>query len=157
MYQHVKNEKGLTLLELLIVMMILSFVMVAMFQVIDVNYATMRDALEEQETRDNLRVFNAHLMQDIVDAPEIGVQNETAFDVLMYTDYQGNARVVKFAHGDGIYEVENGEEKLIVKADKPENSDKPMVYEEDGLIYVNAYAKEVNTLLDFALAPRVRE
>lgn len=156
MFRHIKNQMGLTLVELLLVMTILSFVMIAMFQVFDLNYTTMHDALEGQETRDNLRVFNAYLIQDVADSAYVSIQNEATFDVLVYTDYQGNSRVVKFAHANGVYEVENGEEKLLAKG-IPFDANKPMVYEEGGLIYFNVYAKEVNALLDFAIEPRVRE
>lgn len=153
MLQNVKNEKGLTLIELLITMFILGFIMITMFRMLDLSYSTMDKEIMNQEVRDEVRVFSNYLMQDLVYTDYVKVTNNGTFDVLVYKDFKGNNKIIKFSESEGLSEIIDGRENLIVRGVK-HKEDKPMVWKDGKMINFNFYAKDVNVLLYTSISPR---
>lgn len=156
MSHRAKNEKGFTLVEVLLVMLILSIILVTLVQVVNTNFKTMNDEFQHHEEKENLQVFSSYLFQDLIYAKTIDIRNESAFDVLVYQDRHGNEQKIKFVYDYGIYEIVGEQDVLIAQA-APFDATKPMVYEANGLVYVNAYAKDMNVLVDLAIQPRSKE
>lgn len=155
MYQIHKqnNEKGYTLLELLIVMLILSYILVKTFGLLDLNYQTVRNELNESEMRQEMKILTTFLIEDLMYSEYVQVYNGLNYDTVQYQNAEGKDVAIKFNHEDGIYEIRNGEEKLVATGEKF-NDIYPMVREENGVIIFNFYSRDVNILFDLHIKPR---
>lgn len=152
MCRHLKNEKGFTLLEMLIVMLILSFILIATFDMMNMNYQTVRSELNEADSRQEFKILTSFLSEDLLYSQYVQVFNGGSYDSLHYQTKEGEDRTIKF-NQIGVYDVRNGEEHLIAKGIK-QDSVYPMVREENGAIIFNFYANEINVLMDIYIKPR---
>lgn len=155
MFRSVKNENGMTMLELIITMGILGFIMISAFQLINLNYQKVNKEHISQHERSELKIAMDYMMLDIPYSPYVKVENHNNFDLLIYEDYKKRNKVYKFSYNDGLYEVNGGVENIISKGVAYDES-KKMVYIENDMVKVNFYSKDTNALIDLSIKRRAQ-
>lgn len=150
------NEKGFTLLEILIVMAIGSFVLIAALDLLDTNYRTVNNEMDKNEARDNLKIFSSFLIQDLMYSEDVNVYHSDSYDMLHYIGKGNKEFAIKFDYLGGISEMVDGEEKIIVAGERVQKN-LPMVRKEGNSIIFNFYATSINATMDLTVRPRVSE
>lgn len=150
------NEKGFTLLEVLIVLGILSYLLVQAFQVLNFNFELMDKELSKKDTRDEYRMFTSFMIQDVMLSEDVTVYQGDGYEVLTYTNIDGESETIEFNHENGIFQNIDGERKLIVSGEKVDEVE-PMVKLENEKVSFNFYSKEINTRLSLTISRRVLE
>lgn len=147
------NQKGMTLIEILVVMFILSLILVQLFAVMNANYMNLDKEIDSHETREKFRIYISFMMRDLVFANSYEIQNTDSIDILSYETKEGIFESIIFKE-DGMYVIEHGKEELLVEGERYLEGE-PMVEEVDGVIKFNFFARQVNSLLDLSIDPRI--
>lgn len=150
------NEKGFTLLEVLIVLGILSYLLVQAFQVLNFNFELLDKELSKKDTRDEYRMFTSFMVQDVMLSEDVTVYQGDGYEVLTYINIDGDSETIEFNHENGIYQYIDAERKLIVSGKRIDEAE-PMVKLENEKVSFNFYSKEINTRLFLTISRRVSE
>lgn len=148
-----RNEKGFTLVEMLVVLFILSVIMIQVFRLMDFNYKTVGDEVRNNEARQEFKILTSFVFEELMYAKHVTVYKQSDYDVLYYQSKNGKDVSLKFGYESGIYEIRDGEEVKIISGRRFDDSH-PAVREIDGMIVFNYYSEELNILLDRAIKPR---
>lgn len=151
------NQRGFTLLEVLVVMFILGFILGPMLQLMGKSYAIVQTSKEEQAVRDDFRLFTSYLLEDLLFASSINVQHKTDEDILSYVAKSGRPETLLFSKNDGLSIIQGGKYDLVTKGEIYEEG-LPMVrIDEDGVIRFNFFARPLNVLFVTSVEPRTNE
>jgi prepilin-type N-terminal cleavage/methylation domain-containing protein len=150
----IKNQKGFTLMEILVVIFILSFVLTGIFTVLNWTYKTGYTGVDTQIEQENFRIFNSHLINDLQFAKDIQITNTPGKDTLSYTALNGDVTVAYF-QSDGLYK-KVGTSTIKIATGQVYETGYPAVYfEPDGMIHFNFYASNINSLMYLSVKPIV--
>lgn len=150
---HKWNEKGYTLVEMLVTLFIVSIIMLQAFRMLDANYKTVRNEIQDNQSRQSFKVLSSFLFEDLMYGKYVTVVHQRDYDVLHYQTQNGKDVSLKFTYENGIYELRSGKEVKIAEG-KRFDENYPTVREEGGLIFFNLYLDELNILLDRVIKPR---
>jgi prepilin-type N-terminal cleavage/methylation domain-containing protein len=150
-----KNNRGFTLLELSIVMLLMSIVMTAVLNFIVFGNLITFNEKESYQEKEDINTITKLFFQDMYSIKSVHVENTDNSDVMMYETSEGNIIGYRFKE-DEFYEIIDGKEKLIATGQKVDTS-KDSVYIENGLVVFNYYFKDSNIMWDFNFRPRLFE
>lgn len=149
------NEKGFTMVEILVVMFILALLLIPIFKIMVLSYNTVQEEKMDSTERDDFRFFSTYLIEDLLFAQSVHVLNEAEQDVLSYTTKSGKLEQVYFHETKGILTEQNGKMEKVAAGERFEEG-LPMVrIEKDGLIRFNVYSRELNILFVTSIKPRL--
>ncbi|MFP3727432.1 type II secretion system protein [Priestia filamentosa] len=148
----ISNEKGFTLMEMLVVIFILGLVMSGLFATLNWNFQTAFKGVSNQKELENFRILNNHLIEDIQFAKSIVIDNKANKDTLQYVTIDNKVNILYFESG-ALYKVV-GTEKVKITSGSAYDKTKPAVYLEDtGLVRFNFYADEIKSLMFVSIKP----
>lgn len=159
MYPDVKNpnNKGYTLLEILIALFIIGLLLGPMMQLMGKSYSTVQDAKSEQGLREDFRFFSTYLLDDLLFASSVHVQNSATHDILSYISKTGRSQTLIFDENIGLSLLNGSERELIIGGEKYEVG-LPMVrIDTDGVIRFNFFVRPLNVLFVTSVEPRTNE
>jgi prepilin-type N-terminal cleavage/methylation domain-containing protein len=152
-----RNNLGVTLIELMVVTVILGLISVQGLKLLGVGNTAMVNELKLKTQRDSIAVFLQGLSTDMMYANKYEVQTVGSTEILILTTRGGQTNVYKFTDHGFLTSVDaNGIETNITSGYKYDASKQHMVWKTpDGIVYLNYYLDGVNTLLDYAIKPRL--
>lgn len=155
-YKVVKDQRGFTLMELLVVMFILSLVMGGLFTVLRWNFFTAYENVDSQIEGEAFRIFNSSLINDIQFAKDISITNETNKDTISYTALNGRVTIITF-EADGAYRTVGTRKVKIASGNKFETGYPAVYFQPNGMVRFNFYASEAKALMFLTIRPIVFE
>lgn len=151
---NVANEKGMTLIEILVVLFISSLVIGSLFNMISWNLKLAFSSVTNQSEVEQYRIFTSTISEDLKFAQHIEIKNEGDIDKLSYVRIDG--LVVKYQfEKDGLYKMVNNEKYLISKGTAHENGFPKVYLIGNGFIRFNFFAENINSLLFLTIKPKI--
>lgn len=150
-----RSEKGFTLIELMSVLFILSILIVPLFRTMEISYGTVNSEQQNQVKRESFRILTISLLDDLMFARNVHIENAENFDVLAYTSMSGERKTLYFDEELGITLLQSDGTKLKLAEGERYEENLSMVYNDNGIIRFNYYARELNILLTTSVKPRL--
>lgn len=153
--KYLNDQRGFTLIEILMVMFITGLVLTSVFSVLNWNFRTAFGGVEKQKELESFRIFNSYLIEDLQFAKNITIINEPTRDTLQYVSIDNRVNILYFESDDGLYK-QIGTKKIKVAEGYKYESNVPAVYfENSGMIRINFYAKNIDSLLFVTVKPLI--
>lgn len=149
------EEKGFTMTELLVVMIILSILIVPMFRTMEITYGSVSEENETQRKRESFRLATATLMEDLLLAESVHVENNGTYDVLAFTTVSGESKTIIFDDESGMSFIDRNGERVNLSEGEKFEANRERVYFDGDSVFLNFYARELNVLLYASIRPRL--
>jgi hypothetical protein len=144
-----------TLIELLVTMLIFSTFSLVFFAFVSWNLNASYKGVEKHNQQKQFRTLNAQLVEDLLHARDIKIENHPTSHILSYTSIEGKVMVLSFEE-NGLYRLID-EQKVEVALGRTFDQSLPgaVFVDGNGMIKINFYANEINSLMFFGIKPRV--
>ncbi|MCU7668038.1 PulJ/GspJ family protein [Bacillus thuringiensis] len=152
--KHLNDQRGFTLIEILIVMFITGLVLTSVFSVLNWNFRTAFGGVEKQKELENFRIFNSYLIEDLQFAKNITIINEPSKDTLQYVSVDNRVNILYF-ESDGLYKQIGTKKIKIAGGSKYEENVPAAYFENSGMIRINFYAEDIDSLLFVTVKPLI--
>lgn len=158
--KHLNDQRGFTLIEILIVMFITGLVLTSVFSVLNWNFRTAFGGVEKQKELESFRIFNSYLIEDLQFAKNItiinepGMANKPSKDTLQYVSVDNRVNILYF-ESDGLYKQIGTKKIKIAGGSKYEENVPAAYFENSGMIRINFYAEDIDSLLFVTVKPLI--
>ncbi|MDA1674609.1 MULTISPECIES: PulJ/GspJ family protein [Bacillus cereus group] len=152
--KYLNDQRGFTLIEILIVMFITGLVLTSVFSVLNWNFKTAFGGVEKQKELESFRIFNSYLIEDLQFAKNITILNEPSRDTLQYVSIDNRVSILYF-ESDGLYKQIGTKKIKIAEGSKYEANVPAAYFENSGMIRINFYAKNIDSLLFVTVKPLI--
>ncbi|GAB6669227.1 PulJ/GspJ family protein [Bacillus cereus] len=152
--KYLNDQRGFTLIEILIVMFITGLVLTSVFSVLNWNFKTAFGGVEKQKELESFRIFNSYLIEDLQFAKNITILNEPSRDTLQYVSIDNRVSILYF-ESDGLYKQIGTKKIKVAEGSKYEANVPAAYFENSGMIRINFYAKNIDSLLFVTVKPLI--
>ncbi|PFJ30213.1 hypothetical protein COJ15_30875 [Bacillus thuringiensis] len=152
--KYLNDQRGFTLIEILIVMFITGLVLTSVFSVLNWNFKTAFGGVEKQKELESFRIFNSYLIEDLQFAKNITIVNEPSRDTLQYVSIDNRVSILYF-ESDGLYKQIGTKKIKVAEGSKYEANVPAAYFENSGMIRINFYAKNIDSLLFVTVKPLI--
>lgn len=149
-----KNEKGYTLVEILVVIFLLGLILAPTFNLMGKSYAIASEENEMQSKRENFRIITIFMMEDLMHAKSVNIENYPTYDTLSYTTVDGKSSTIIFDEQLGMFLKQGSERVHLTEGERFEPSVPMVRMDNERVIRFNFYAREVNSLVLTNIKPR---
>jgi prepilin-type N-terminal cleavage/methylation domain-containing protein len=149
-----RNNRGVTLLELMIVIIVLGLISAQSLKLIGMGYSTLGSELKLKSQRDTVGMIVKNISADLLNANKYEVQTIGSSNILIITTRSGDTTTYKFTDHGFLSSIDKSGIETQISAGYCFDTTKPMVQAANGFVTINYYLSDVSTLLDYAIKPR---